>query len=404
MPCHTSDAQDKMPLKQQSNPIVGIVDFCRFAAEHGIPAGVKETLHCLRAVDAVGIADRAKVKYALRAILCSSKDDWDAFDDIFETFWGRRIALAPRPDAEKQPRPGPPTQQSGSLELVGLARQGQAQDGEGKAVTGATAMEPLRRIDFSQISQDDLPELERLAVRLLRRMALRLSRRLKTNERRGPVDLRRTIHRNISRGGDPVYLSHKGKRKARARLVLLLDVSGSMNAYSLFLARFAYALARHFRRVNTFLFSTRLLDVTAAFRKDHLSQVLAELSQESTGWSGGTKIGESLHDFNQRAGKLLSRDTLVLIFSDGWDTGEPELMARELSAIRRRSRQIVWLNPLLGMKDYQPLTRAMSAALPHIDVFTAAHNLESLLALEHLLGRSNRRPYRTLTKAGNGNA
>jgi uncharacterized protein with von Willebrand factor type A (vWA) domain len=177
-----------------------------------------------------------------------------------------------------------------------------------------------------------------------------------------------------------------------------------MNAYSLFLTRFAYALARHFRRVNTFLFSTRLLEVTAALRRDYLSHVLAELSQEATGWSGGTKIGESLHDFNQRAAKLLSRDTLVLIFSDGWDTGEPELMARELSTIRRRSRQIVWLNPLLGMKDYQPLTRGMSAALPHIDVFTAAHNLESLLALEHLLGRGNRRPDWTLTKAGNSNA
>ena len=120
--------------------------------------------------------------------------------------------------------------------------------------------------------------------------------------------------------------------------------------------------------------------------------------------SGGTKIGESLHDFNQRSGKLLSRDTLVLIFSDGWDTGEPELVARELSAIRRRSRQIVWLNPLLGMKDYRPLTRGMSAALPHIDVFAAAHNLDSLLALEHLLGRGPRRPYLALVREGNGNA
>jgi uncharacterized protein with von Willebrand factor type A (vWA) domain len=393
-----------MPQKQQSNPTVAIVDFCRFAAEHGMSAGVKETLHCLRAVDAVGIADRAKVKYALRAILCSSKDDWDAFDDIFEVFWGGRIALAPTPDAEKQPKPGPPTQQRGSLELMGLSAQDGAEEGEGKAVTGATAIERLRRIDFSQISQNDLPELERIAMQLLRRMAMRLSRRLKTSERRGPVDLRRTIHRNISRGGDPVYLSRKGRRKARARLVILLDVSGSMNAYSLFLARFAYALARHFRRVNTFLFSTRLQEVTAALRRDYLSQVLAELSQEATGWSGGTKIGESLHDFNQRAGKLLSRDTLVLIFSDGWDTGEPELMARELRAIRRRTRQIVWLNPLLGMKDYEPLTRGMSAALPHIDVFTAAHNLESLLALEHLLGRVHRRPYQGLTKAGNSNA
>src|SRR5215472_3417610 len=359
-----------MSQGQQSNP-AAIVEFCRFAGEHGLPTGVKETLYCLRAVEAVGVADRAGVKLALRTVLCSSKDDWDAFDNLFEAFWSRTGSFASISDGERTKPSAPPSQQSRSLELMGLATQGEAQEGEGKAVTGATALERLRRIDFSQISQDDLPKLERIAMQLLRRMAQRLSRRLKTSERRGPVDLRRTIHRNISRGGDPVYLSHKGKRKARARLVILLDVSGSMNAYSLFLARFAYALARHFRRVNTFLFSTRLLEVTAALRKDHLSQVLAELSQEATGWSGGTKIGESLHDFNQRAGKLLSRDTLVLIFSDGWDTGEPELMARELGAIRRRSRQIVWLNPLLGMEDYRPATRGMSAALPHIDVFAA---------------------------------
>jgi len=393
-----------MSQGQQSNPTAAIVEFCRFAGEHGLPTGIKETLNCLRAAEAVGVADRAGVKLALRTVLCSSKDDWDAFDNLFEAFWSRTGSFASISDGERTKPSAPPSQQSRSLELMGLATQGEAQEGEGKAVTGATAIERLRRIDFSQISQDDLPKLERIAMQLLRRMAQRLSRRLKTSERRGPVDLRRTIHRNISRGGDPVYLSHKGKRKARARLVILLDVSGSMNAYSLFLARFAYALARHFRRVNTFLFSTRLEDVTAALRRDHLSQVLAELSQEATGWSGGTKIGESLHDFNQRAGKLLSRDTLVLIFSDGWDTGDPELMTRELSTIRRRSRQIVWLNPLLGMKDYQPLTRGMSAALPHIDVFTAAHNLESLLALEHLLGRGNRRPYWFLTKAGNSNA
>jgi uncharacterized protein with von Willebrand factor type A (vWA) domain len=394
-----------MSQTQQFSPAASIVEFCRFAAQHGLPAGVKETLRCLRAVEAVGVADRTNVKLALRSVLCSSKDDWDAFDNLFETYWSRRCAFVSTSNAEKQTKTfAPPNQQRGSLELMGLATQGRGEDGEGKAVTGAAAIERLRRIDFSQIAQDDLPELERLALHLLRRMALRLSRRLRTMQRRGPVDLRRTIHRNISRGGDPVYLSHKGRRKARARLVILLDVSGSMNAYSLFLARFAYALTRQFRRVNTFLFSTQLQEVTAALRNGNLAQALAALSREATGWSGGTKIGDSLRDFNQRAtGKLLSRDTLVLILSDGWDTGEPELVARELESIRRRSRQIVWLNPLLGMKDYQPLTRGMSAALPHIDVFAAAHNLESLLELEHLLGRRARRQFRSLTTARNSN-
>jgi uncharacterized protein with von Willebrand factor type A (vWA) domain len=237
-----------------------------------------------------------------------------------------------------------------------------------------------------------LAELERISLRLLKRMSLRLSRRLKTMQPRGPVDLRRTIHRSISRGGDPVYLNRKGRRRQRARLVLLLDISGSMNAYSLFLVRFAYSLQKHFRRVHTFLFSTQLMEITSLLRTRDLPEALVALSHEPAGWSGGTKIGESIGDFNRRYGrKLLSRDTLVMILSDGWDTGEPEIVARELNAMRRQSREIIWLNPLLGMEGYEPLTRGMAAALPYIDLFAAAHNLESLLQLEHRLGRSRRK-------------
>jgi uncharacterized protein len=129
------------------------------------------------------------------------------------------------------------------------------------------------------------------------------------------------------------------------------------------------------------------MEITAALRTRDLPEALLALSQESAGWSGGTKIGESLLDFNHRyGGRLLSHDTVVMILSDGWDTGEPEILARELSSIQRRSRQVIWLNPLLGMEGYEPLTRGMSAALPFIDVFAAAHNLESLLDLERHLG------------------
>jgi uncharacterized protein len=263
----------------------------------------------------------------------------------------------------------------------------------------------LRRIDFSQVPQSDLAQLERISQRLLRQMSLRLSRRLRTMSLRGPVNLRRTIRRSISRGGEPVYLSRKGRRRQRARLLILLDVSGSMNAYSLFLLRFAYALQKHFRRVNTFVFSTHLVEMTATLRARDLLEALQALSQEPSGWSGGTKIGESLRDFNHRYGRrLLSPDTLVMILSDGWDTGEPEIVARELSAMRRRSRQLIWLNPLLGMEGYQPLTRGMAAALPYIDVFAAAHNLESLLDLERHMGRNRKRKPSAFPPVVNKNA
>ncbi len=203
------------------------------------------------------------------------------------------------------------------------------------------------------------------------------------------MDIRRTIHASVGRGGDLVDIRHKARRREQNRLVLLLDVSGSMNAYSLFLLQFAYALQRHFRRVHTFLFSTRLIEVTAALRSRSLQQSLSALSREAIGWSGGTKIGDSLRELQSSHGRrLLSRNTLFIVLSDGWDTGEPHILAGELSAIRSRVKKTIWLNPLLGMEGYEPITRGMSAAMPHIDVFASAHNLESLLQLEqHLSAR-----------------
>jgi len=385
----------------RTHPRSAIVAFCRCARDHGISCGVKETLDSLQAALAVGVGDREGLKLALRAVLCSCKQDWDRFDELFEAFWSEGKGLAPpRSGGHRATVSWPPgLLQSSAMELTGSPKPLSDQQGQDnvKTVTGATAIEKLRRVDFSQIAQNDLPDLERAAMLLLRRMALRLSRRLKSMQLRGPVDLRRTIRRSIRHGGDPVTLRRKGRKLARARLVILVDISGSMNAYSLFLVRFAYALQKHIRRVNTFVFSTRLEEVTASLRVRTLSEALAGLSQESTGWSGGTKIGESLHDFNERfARRLLSPDTQVMILSDGWDTGEPEVVARELSAIQRRGRQVVWLNPLLGMEDYEPLTRGMAAALPFIDVFAPSHNLESLLALEHSLGvvRKGKRPSR----------
>ena len=167
------------------------------------------------------------------------------------------------------------------------------------------------------------------------------------------------------------------------RLVTLLDISGSMNPYSVFLVKFLYALQKHFRHVDTFLFSTALVEITHLFRGHRLQDALRALSDLPAGWSGGTSIGGSLREFNQlQRRKLRSSDTLFLVLSDGWDTGDPGILAAELGAVRRRVRKIIWLNPLLGLEGYRPVTGGMQAALPHIDVFAPAHNLESLLALE----------------------
>jgi uncharacterized protein with von Willebrand factor type A (vWA) domain len=366
-----------------------IVEFCRFCRESGLSAGVKESVDALDATRAVGVSDREILKAALRAVLCSSKEEWDQFDELFDAFWNAATPGAlPKPRRRQQQDERLP--QGTITTLLGRADAARAaEDYSGKAVLGATVYERLKRTDFSETPQDDLSELESISMRLLKQMSLRLSRRLKSMKQRGQVDLRRTIRRNISRGGDLIDLSYKARKIQQDRLVVLLDISGSMNPYSLFFLRLAYVLQRHFKRVDTFLFSTQLTEITAALRGRRLAQVMQSLARQAVGWSGGTKIGESLREFIQHyGGRVLSRDTVFIVLSDGWDTGQPEVLAEQLHAIRRRVRSVIWLNPLLGMREYQPVTQGMSAALPYIDVFAPAHNLESLLALEKHLARN----------------
>jgi hypothetical protein len=366
-----------------------IVEFCRFARANGIATGVKESLEAVRAASAVGIENRQNLKFALRAVLCSTKADWDIFDEIFEAFWSESASQVSWERAKRSKNVREQESQQENAELASMAHSSAAAElEEGKAVMGATGHERLKKADFSEVKQGDLAELEKISLRLLQQMSLRLSRRIRSLAVRGRVDLRRTIRKSIGRGGDPIDLSFRRRKLQPLKLVIALDVSGSMNPYSIFFVRFAYALQKYFKRVDTFLFSTQLTEITSTLGARQLRDALEALAGHAAGWSGGTKIGESLHQLTQLQGRrLFSRDTVFMVLSDGWETGDPAILAEELSVIKRRVRKLIWLNPLLGMADYQPITRGMSAALPYIDVFAPAHNLESLLNLEMHLSR-----------------
>jgi uncharacterized protein with von Willebrand factor type A (vWA) domain len=367
-----------------------IVEFCRFVRANGVSAGTKETIDCLQVAGAIADADRDTFRFALRAILTSSADEWILFDDLFTAFW-----VKPDPTSEspsKNParrRLAPPSlrPESGSRMVTAFGNGSEPEgEGEQKGFSGASAIERLRKVDFSQMPQSDLAELERIALRLLRRMSYRVARRLRARKHRDSIDLRRTIRRSICRGGEFLDLCYKGPKKERPKIVILLDVSDSMNPYSFFLLKFAYALGKYSREVKSFIFSTILVEVSHLLRAPRVSDALRTLAQMTAGWSGGTRIGGSLRDFNaHHAAALLSRHTVVIILSDGWDTGAPEELAAELKKIRRRVAKLIWLNPLLGLEEYRPVTRGISAALPFIDVFAPAHNLQSLLALEEHL-------------------
>jgi uncharacterized protein with von Willebrand factor type A (vWA) domain len=198
--------------------------------------------------------------------------------------------------------------------------------------------------------------------------------------------MRRTIRKSISSGGEPIYLFHNLKKPKKQRLIVFLDISGSMDKYSFFLLRFICALRDHFRQLEAFVFSTTLKRISKGMQSRQLDTVLNNISDNLDHWSSGTRIGECLQQFNDQFGKrMLNGSPTVLILSDGLDTGDVQLLGTALQKMHTKSKRIIWLNPLKGMKDYQPLARGMQAALPSIDDFRSAHNLESLLELENLL-------------------
>jgi len=348
---------------------------------------MQQTVAAIEAANLVGVAHWQQFSYALRSAICSSNEEWLQFDRLFEEFWNRRRGQSNLVDSRSRQKLARTDRAQQSSLLVGLESElVSSVDTEGKLVEGANAEQRLKKMDFAEASRQEIADMEKLSIRLLRRMSIRLSRRLRIQAQGDRIDLRRSIRRNITRGGDPFVFAYKGRKPQENRLVIFLDISGSMNLYSQFLLRFSYALQKHFRDVNTFLFSTSVVEISDLLRARTLSDAVNGIAKRVPEWSGGTRIGGSLQQFNRRAGRrVLSRGTFFIILSDGWDTDAPEVLAMELRSVRKRVQKLLWLNPLLGLKDYQPITRGIKAALPHIDVFAPAHNLESLLALEKYL-------------------
>jgi uncharacterized protein len=331
-------ASNEMPGKarmevgrSEEGAVRTLIGFCRFARVNGLGCGTKETLDCFRALRTIPKLNLDTLRCLLRAVLCSSKEQWDLFDALFAEYWQNRERVR-----EKQPKNTgkarlPVNESNRKAGLRAFAASGPSRDRDtvdkADVVTGASAIEQLKRMDFAGVSPDNLAELERLSLRLLRRLSWQVSMKLQPKKDRGRIDLRRTIRRNLSRGADLIELSHKKRRRQRARLVIFLDVSDSMNPYSVFLLKFAYVLRRYVPRVTPFIFSTRLVEVGDVLNAQVWSDVLETLSGMTTGWSGGPRIGRCLFDFNRHYGaKLLSRNTVFIILSDGWDTEPPALL------------------------------------------------------------------------------
>ncbi len=361
-----------------------VIRFGQIAREHGLNVGIQECLEALQAAREGLVADTNAFRYGLRAIYCCSEEDMEVFDRLFDRFWGReKMQIKSRTTYRNQSNIMKKSQ--GSVVMLGQGKQ-EAEEEDSKNVSGANAVERLRKTDFSKIKAIESDLLEEIAYKLWKQMSLRLKRRAKVSRAGGRIDLRRTIRKNISAGGDPIHLRFRDRKPRKQRLILLLDVSGSMDKYSFFLLRFLYALRVHFERVEAFIFSTRLIRITDYLEASNLDATLSVLSAKADNWSSGTKIGVCMQEFNEQfAKRILNGQSTVIVLSDGLDTGSPELLAEQMKKIRLRTRQLIWLNPLKGMAGYEPIQKGMSSALPEVDVFRSAHNLDSILELENFL-------------------
>lgn len=362
-----------------------IIDFCRLLREREMLVTPSEVIDAMRTADAVDLSDRQEFKTALRSVLTARPEDIPVHDAAFDEFWQSRIpdrveergdegVASQNPDAEGQELPQP--------QIAEGDEANPDEDEEGLDMPLYSPVEVLAGRDFSAFQPDEMQDIARAILVVARKLATRESRRYRSTQRGHAIDLRRTMRRNIKYGGTVVELARKRRKIRKPRIVLICDVSRSMDTYSKFLLQFIYALQNTLGRVESFVFSTRLTRVTDYFRSNDIFGALDRIAREVPDWSGGTRIGESLHTFNQDwALRLVNKHTIVLIMSDGLDTGDASVLEHEMEQIERRAARVIWLNPLLGNEDYRPLARGMSAALPHVALFASAHNLASLQAL-----------------------
>ncbi|WDT76556.1 MAG: VWA domain-containing protein [Candidatus Manganitrophus sp.] len=356
--------------------------FCRHLREAGIRVSASEEIDAGGAILQVDLADPDDFYFALRSTLVRRHADLAPFDRLFRKFWkGEEIVSSeslPRPARRSRPSgEGPPLSWPGEEE-----RSSRFEERQETVQVGSSREAQIRKRSFESLSPEELDEMEALLDKMVWKLATRRSRRRVPAHGGEEVDLRRSFRAALRHGGEFVELARRTRPIERTRLVVLCDVSGSMDSYSRFLIRFLLSVRRFTDSVEIFVFNTTLTHLTPLLKADTIDRLLDEIAEAVPGWSGGTMIGGCLDAFLTGYGSsLLKPESVVVILSDGLDRGETGLLVHAMQGIREKVRKILWLNPLLGDPDYAPLCQGMQAALPFVDHFGAAHNLESLEAL-----------------------
>jgi uncharacterized protein with von Willebrand factor type A (vWA) domain len=350
--------------------LVGVAGFANALAVAGLPVAADAIDTYTRALREVDLADPRQVYWAGRATLCRNPDDIPRYDLVFENWFGGTVPT-------RTPRRGRERRRSliAALDASGAADAG---DQAPQLRVAAADTEILRHRDIAELSAAERAHLAELLAALNPRPATRPAMRMRPS-RRGPIDPRRTLRHMLAAGGEPVRPRHHRKTTRPRRIVLLLDVSGSMSPYADALLRFAHVVARKNPATEVFSLGTRLTRLSRALRARDPEVALAAASIAVPDWAGGTRLGETLRAFLDRWGRRgVARGAVVVVFSDGWERGDPLLLAEQMAALRRLAHAVLWVNPHAGADGYLPVQSGIAAALPFIDRLLAGHSLATL--------------------------
>ncbi len=361
----------------ESRSAARLAGFPGFLRANGFAVGGGDAVQTLQTAERVGVLDAPLLRWSLQALLCGRCDEWQRFDELFDAWFlpANRWQRPGRRDADAGGLGGTQPDTDHAEEA--------ADDEDLKPRRAASRDEVLSSTDFRALTERehalDIEALMRRFARQLKHIRLRREARARHGRR---LDLAATIRRSVASGGTPFDLAWKDRRRVRPRLLLLIDVSRSMALYSFFYLRLARALGAELTDVYSFIFHTRVTAVSEALHDPDPWRAQERLHLIAQGWGGGTRIGESLAQFNrEHAARLVHSRTAVIIMSDGYDTGEPAQLADALAQLRRSARRLVWLNPLSNRPGYAPICQGMQAALPHLDLLAPGADLASIRAV-----------------------
>lgn len=372
-----------MNFKEEGDLNRSILGFSTYLRLHGFQVGLDASMDAINVVHIGGITYPSIFKSAFKAIYCGSAEDQEKFDELFDAYWKLRVlSFKNKTTYHNQQRTNP----IASAVMLGFSDSETEKEEDAKNTSGGNREERLRMTDFSKVSTITSDELDDLAQRLWKEMSLRMKKKQKYHQKKGVIDIRKSIRSNAGNGFELLELFHKLKKPEKHKLIMILDVSGSMDKYSFYLLRFMWCLKAHFKSIECFIFSTRILRITDWLDKKDLESTLNHLKANVAVWGSGTKIGDSIKSFNEvYAKQYMQSKNITLILSDGLETGDENILSAEIEHLKRKTAKLIWLNPLKGMNEYEPTQKGMRAVINKLDVFHAANNLNSLLELENIL-------------------